>query len=99
MRLYRHGSGTAPDTVDHHVQHRQRHLSDRLLPKGADGTIGRLIIAPIIGFGIFCLCVGAGFLELGADDVLAGQLLVWTSLGSMFTLFILIILLQAIGWL
>ncbi len=89
-------------------------------------SVGRLIIAPIIGFTAFLLCIKAGFLEMdpnltaalipifaspvsvstvpmaaemGADDVLAGQLLVWTSLGSMFTLFILIVIMQAIGWL
>ena len=89
-------------------------------------SVGRLILAPIIGFGLFFLCVRLGFLEMspnltaalipifaspvsvstvpmaaemGADDVLAGQLLVWTSLGSMFTLFILIVIMQAIGWL
>ncbi len=37
--------------------------------------------------------------EMNADDVLAGQLVVWTCIGSMFTLFFIIVLFQAIGWL
>ena len=38
-------------------------------------------------------------LDMKADGVLAGQLVVWTSLFSMFSLFTIIVLFQAIGWL
>lgn len=37
--------------------------------------------------------------EMNADDVLAGQLVVWTSLMGTVSLFVLIVLFQAISWL
>ena len=37
--------------------------------------------------------------EMNADDVLAGQLVVWTSLRGTVSLFVLIVLFQALSWL
>ena len=37
--------------------------------------------------------------EMGADHSLAGQLVVWTSVLSLVTLFILVFVLKVIGWL
>ena len=37
--------------------------------------------------------------EMNADDVLAGQLVVWTSLMGTVSLFVLIVLFQALSWL
>ena len=84
----------------------------------------RLVIAPLVGFGLFYLAVRRGMFdltpamtaalialygspiavssnvmaqEMGADDVLAGQIVVWTSLFSMVTLFIMIVLFRSAG--
>lgn len=89
-------------------------------------TLGRLVIAPIIGFSLAYTVSRMGFFEwtpaltasfiavfaspvsvssapmaaeMNADDTLAGQLVVWTSIVSMFTLFALMVIFQAIGWL
>ncbi|MBR2908313.1 MAG: AEC family transporter [Clostridia bacterium] len=37
--------------------------------------------------------------EMGNDDILAGQLVVWTSIGSVFTIFLLATLLRLLGFL
>lgn len=89
-------------------------------------VIGRLLVAPTIGFALSYTASRAGLfemtpamvaaliaifasplsissapmaVEMKADGVLAGQLVVWTSLFSMVSLFSIIVLFQAIGWL
>ena len=89
-------------------------------------SLGRLVIAPAIGFTLAYTVSRMGFFdwnpalvaafiavfaspvsvssapmasEMNADDVLAGQLVVWTSLLGTFSLFVIIVLFQAMGWL
>ncbi len=89
-------------------------------------TFGRLVAAPVIGFGLAYLASRLGLFslnpslvaafiavfaspvsvssapmasEMNADDVLAGQLVVWTSVMGTVSLFVLIVVFQAIGWL
>lgn len=89
-------------------------------------SLGRLMAAPALGFGIGYLVSRAGLFawtpalvasfcalfaspvsvssapmaaEMHADEALAGQLVVWTSIGSVFSLFFWLVLFQAVGWL
>lgn len=86
----------------------------------------RLILAPVLGFGMAFTAAHFGLLdlsptavgimiaaygspiaiassvmasEMGADDVLAGQIVVWTSLLSMITIFFMTVLFRSIGML
>lgn len=88
------------------------------------GTVGRILIAPILAIGVAYLLSAAGVLDLGRaeyasyiaqfaspvavssaimaremgnDEVLAGQLVVWTSVGSMITVFLYAVLLRSLG--
>lgn len=88
------------------------------------GVIMRLIMAPVVGFGILIAADHFGLIELtpvevamlvsvfgspqamataimaremGADKDLAGQLVVWTSILSMVTLFVLVAVLRGMG--
>jgi len=88
------------------------------------GTVGRILLAPILGIGIGAFLAKLGLIRLGAaeyasfialfaspvavssaimaremgnDDVLAGQLVVWTSVGSVFTLFLFAFVFRMLG--
>ena len=88
------------------------------------GTVGRILLAPVLAIGIGYLLSSAGVLQLGTaeyasfialfaspvavssaimaremgnDDMLAGQLVVWTSIGSVFTLFLFAVLFRTVG--
>ena len=88
------------------------------------GTVGRILLAPILGIGIGALLSKLGLIrlgtaeyasfialfaspvavssaimarEMGNDDVLAGQLVVWTSVGSVFTLFLFAFVFRMLG--
>ncbi|MDO4174188.1 MAG: AEC family transporter [Eubacteriales bacterium] len=90
------------------------------------GVCMRLILAPVLGFGMAFAAAHFGLLDLSptaigvmiaaygspiaiassvmasemhADDVLAGQIVVWTSLLSMITIFLMVILFRSIGML
>lgn len=90
------------------------------------GTIGRIVIAPVLGIGAAILLNALGVLscgakeipalialfgspaavssavmaaQMGSDEQLAVQLVVWTSLGSIFTIFAAVCLLMATGFL
>ena len=89
-------------------------------------VVMRLLLAPLLGFGMAFLAAHLGWIaltpaavgimiaaygspiavssavmasEMHADDILAGQIVVWTSLLSMFTLFFLTVLFRSIGML
>ncbi|MCD8356468.1 MAG: AEC family transporter [Clostridia bacterium] len=88
------------------------------------GVCMRLILAPVLGFGMAFAAVHFGLLDLSpnavgvmiaaygspiavssavmaqemhADDVLAGQIVVWTSLLSMITIFVMAVLFRSMG--
>ena len=88
------------------------------------GTVGRILLAPILAIGVGYLLSSAGVLrlgtaeyatfialfaspvavssaimarEMGNDDILAGQLVVWTSIGSVLTLFLFAVLFRTVG--
>lgn len=88
------------------------------------GTVGRILLAPVLSIGVGYLLSRAGLLslgtaeyasfislfaspvavssaimarEMGNDDTLAGQLVVWTSLGSVLTLFLFAFTFRSIG--
>ena len=88
------------------------------------GTLGRILLAPVLAIGVGYLLTRVGVLSLGTaeyasyialfaspvavssaimaremqnDDTLAGQLVVWTSIGSVFTLFLLAFTFRMIG--
>lgn len=88
------------------------------------GTVGRIVLAPVLAIGVGYLLSRAGILSLGSpeyasfialfaspvavssaimaremknDDTLAGQLVVWTSLGSVITLFLFAFAFRSIG--
>lgn len=72
------------------------------------GLVGAYFLVPGLGgehfatyVGVFAtpVAVASAIMakEMGADDELAGQLVVWTSLASAFTIFIYVTVLKAIG--
>lgn len=88
------------------------------------GTIGRIVLAPLVGIGVAILLSGMGIVscgvneypalialfgsptavssavmagQMGADEQLATQLVVWTSIGSIFTVFGTVCILMAMG--
>lgn len=88
------------------------------------GVVMRLVMAPVIGFGILIAAADSGLLvltpvesavmvslfgsplatstaimarEMGADKDLAAQLVVWTSVLSMLTLFVIVAMLRRMG--
>ena len=88
------------------------------------GTLGRIILAPLVGIGTAVLLSSLGILncgvneypalialfgsptavssavmagQMGADEQLATQLVVWTSIGSIFTVFGTVCILMAMG--
>ena len=88
------------------------------------GTVGRILLAPVIAIGVGYLLSTAGVLrlgtaeyasfialfaspvavssaimarEMGNDDILAGQLVVWTSVGSVLTLFLFAVVFRTVG--
>ena len=90
------------------------------------GVLMRLVLAPVLGFGMAFAAAHFGLLELSptsigvmiaaygspiaisssvmaqemhADDVLAGQIVVWTSLLSMITIFVMTVLFRSVGML
>ena len=88
------------------------------------GTLGRIVLAPLVGIGAAVLLTSMGVLscgvneypalialfgsptavssavmagQMGADEQLATQLVVWTSIGSIFTVFGTVCILMAMG--
>ena len=88
------------------------------------GTLGRIILAPLVGIGTAVILSSMGLLscgvseypalialfgsptavssavmagQMGADEQLATQLVVWTSIGSIFTVFGTVCILMAMG--
>ena len=88
------------------------------------GTLGRIVLAPVVGIGAAVLLSSMGILQcgvneypalialfgsptavssavmagqMGADEQLATQLVVWTSIGSIFTVFGTVCILMAMG--
>lgn len=88
------------------------------------GTVGRILLAPILAVGVGYLLSQVGVLhlgvaeyasfialfaspvavssaimarEMGNDDTLAGQLVVWTSIGSVLTLFVFAFVFRTVG--
>ena len=88
------------------------------------GTVGRIVLAPLVGIGMAILLSKLGILncgvneypalialfgsptavssavmagQMGADEQLATQLVVWTSIGSIFTVFVTVCILMAMG--
>ena len=88
------------------------------------GTLGRIVLAPVVGIGTAILLSSMGILncgvneypalialfgsptavssavmagQMGADEQLATQLVVWTSIGSIFTVFGTVCILMAMG--
>ena len=88
------------------------------------GVLMRLVLCPLIGFGIAFCANAAGFValdagaygmmaalfatpmavasvvmsaEMGSDDILSGQIVVWSSLLSMGTMFIITAILRTLG--
>ena len=88
------------------------------------GVIMRLVLAPVIGFGLAFCASAFGLLELdaaaygmmvalfaspmavasvvmsaemGSDDILSGQIVVWTSLLSMGSMFLITAILRTLG--
>jgi len=88
------------------------------------GTVGRIVLAPVVGIGMAILLSKLGILDcgvneypalialfgsptavssavmagqMGADEQLATQLVVWTSIGSIFTVFGTVCILMAMG--
>ena len=88
------------------------------------GTIGRLILAPLVGIGMAIVLTNMGILscgvneypalialfgspvavssavmagQMGSDEQLATQLVVWTSIGSIVTIFATVCILMAMG--
>jgi len=90
----------------------------------ASGTLGRIILAPLVGIGTAVLLNYLGMFQfdssvypalialfgsptavssaimagqMGADEQLATQLVVWTSIGSIFTIFLTVVILMSTG--
>lgn len=90
------------------------------------GVVGRVLLAPVLAFGVGYLLTRVGVLDLGPaeyasffavfsspvavssaimaremgnDEILAGQLVVWTSVASVFTIFLSAMLLRTLGML
>jgi len=88
------------------------------------GTLGRIILAPLVGIGTAVVLHSLGVLhcdssvypalialfgsptavssaimagQMGADEQLATQLVVWTSIGSIFTIFLTVVILMSTG--
>lgn len=88
------------------------------------GTLGRIVMAPLVGIGCAVLLTKLGVFhcdasvypalialfgsptavssaimagQMGADEQLATQLVVWTSIGSIFTIFLTVVILMSTG--
>lgn len=88
------------------------------------GTLGRIIMAPLVGIGVAVVLNSLGVFrwdasvfpalialfgsptavssaimagQMGADEQLATQLVVWTSIGSIFTIFLTVVILMSTG--